>query len=230
MVGFGIALISFAFVSATTPQWVLEVQMFVLGAGMGLTMTPATNAIMSAVPREKAGAGSAVNNTVRQVAGALGVAILGSVLAVVFRGDLGSNAPAQLAAKLDQPAAIVSTLPKNAQARTYVQGDSSQSIGNAFEFVGDAGAALQQRAKLPIAAALTPAQRATAKATAQKDIDSFISSSKSSFVDAMGVTSILAGAAALLGAGVAFRYLPGRRETAELAGRVQAPAETAMAH
>ena len=58
---------------------------------------------MSAVPREKAGAGSAVNNTVRQVAGALGVAILGSILAVVYRGQLGQNTPASVAAQLDQP-------------------------------------------------------------------------------------------------------------------------------
>ena len=84
---------SYSFVGQGTGQWVIEVLMFGQGAGMGLTMAPATNAIMSAVPREKAGAGSAVNNTVRQVAGALGVAILGSILAVVYRGQLGREHP-----------------------------------------------------------------------------------------------------------------------------------------
>jgi hypothetical protein len=44
---------------------------------------------MSVVPREKAGAGGAVNNTVRQVGGALGVAILGSLVAGVYAARLG---------------------------------------------------------------------------------------------------------------------------------------------
>jgi EmrB/QacA subfamily drug resistance transporter len=212
---FGAAMISYAFVSGSTPQWVVEIQMFTMGAGMGLTMTPATNAIMGAVPREKAGAGSAVNNTVRQVAGALGVAILGSVLAVVFRGQLGSSAPADLAAKLDQPAAIVAQLPADTKASTYVRGDSSQSIGNAFDFVANAGQALQRRGQLAQAGTLTPAQIAAQKAQATAEINAFVSSSKSSFVDAMGIASICAGLFAWLGAGIAFRYLPKRRLVTE---------------
>ena len=52
----------------------------VLGLGMALTMAPATESIMGSLPREKAGVGSAVNDTTRQVGGALGVAIIGSVL------------------------------------------------------------------------------------------------------------------------------------------------------
>ena len=53
-----------------------------------------------------------------------------------FRGGLGSNAPADLAAKLDQPAAVVAQLPADTKVSTYVRSDSSQSIGNAFDFVG----------------------------------------------------------------------------------------------
>ena len=69
----------------TTPIWVLIVLTFVQGAGMANVMPPATESIMSSLPREKAGVGSAVSNTVRQVGGALGVAVLGSVLAAVYR-------------------------------------------------------------------------------------------------------------------------------------------------
>jgi predicted MFS family arabinose efflux permease len=54
---FGTAMLSYAFATRTEPQWIIEIQMFAMGTGMGLTMTPATNSIMSAVPREKAGAG-----------------------------------------------------------------------------------------------------------------------------------------------------------------------------
>ena len=47
---------------------------------MGLTMAPATESVMGSLPREKAGVGSAVNDTTRQMGGALGVAIIGSVV------------------------------------------------------------------------------------------------------------------------------------------------------
>jgi EmrB/QacA subfamily drug resistance transporter len=71
-----------------TPLWQLEALLFIQGVGMANILAPATESIMSAVPREKAGAGSAVNNTVRQVGGALGVAILGSVLSVTYRSHV----------------------------------------------------------------------------------------------------------------------------------------------
>ena len=74
----------------STPLWVVELLLFGQGLGMGNVMAPATNAVMGAIPRDKAGAGSAVNNTIRQVGGALGVAILGSVLSTVYRGGIGS--------------------------------------------------------------------------------------------------------------------------------------------
>jgi hypothetical protein len=53
---------------------------------------------MSVVPRERAGSGSALTNTARQVAGALGVAVLGSILAQVYRGQLSPHLPALPAA------------------------------------------------------------------------------------------------------------------------------------
>ncbi|SCL73833.1 MFS transporter [Micromonospora peucetia] len=83
-----VALGAFAFVDATTPIWVVLVVFFLQGAGMANIMPPATESIMSALPREKAGVGSAVSNTVRQVAGALGVAVLGSVLSAIYRADV----------------------------------------------------------------------------------------------------------------------------------------------
>jgi EmrB/QacA subfamily drug resistance transporter len=59
-------------------------RMMVLAAGMGLTMAPATESIMGSLPRAKAGVGSAVNDTTRQVGGALGVAIIGSVMSSFY--------------------------------------------------------------------------------------------------------------------------------------------------
>jgi hypothetical protein len=56
-----------------------------LALGMGNIMAPATDSIMGSLPRAKAGVGSAVNDTTRQVGGAVGVAVLGSVLASQYR-------------------------------------------------------------------------------------------------------------------------------------------------
>jgi EmrB/QacA subfamily drug resistance transporter len=221
---FGLTMASYVLSTQTMPHWVIEIEMFFMGTGMGLTMSPATNAIMGAVPREKAGAGSAVNNTVRQVAGALGVAILGSILAVAFRGHLGSDATARVAARLDQPAAVVAQLPPSAQVSNAVTADSTQSIGNALEFVRSAGVALQERAGLANGTQLSPAQAAATKAADQALLAKFVASSKESFMSGMHVTSLFAGLAALLGALVAFLYLPTKDEFGVAHARPGAPA------
>jgi EmrB/QacA subfamily drug resistance transporter len=82
------ALASFVLITESTPIWVLCVIYFTMGAGMASVIAPTTEAVMSSLPREKAGVGSAVSNTVRQVGGALGVAVLGSVLSQVYRGAM----------------------------------------------------------------------------------------------------------------------------------------------
>ncbi|GIJ30079.1 MFS transporter [Micromonospora qiuiae] len=84
-----VALSAYAFVGAATPIWLVLVFFFLQGAGMANIMPPATESIMASLPREKAGVGSAVSNTIRQVAAALGVAVIGSVLAAGYRGAIG---------------------------------------------------------------------------------------------------------------------------------------------
>ena len=55
-------------------------RLVIIGSGMGLTMTPATAAITETLPADEQGVTSALNGTSRDVGGALGVALLGSVL------------------------------------------------------------------------------------------------------------------------------------------------------
>jgi EmrB/QacA subfamily drug resistance transporter len=86
-----VALAGYQALGTTTPIWVLGVIFFVQGAGMGAVMPSATEAVMSVVPRERAGSGSALTNTARQVAGALGVAVLGSILAQTYRSQLSPH-------------------------------------------------------------------------------------------------------------------------------------------
>jgi hypothetical protein len=80
-------------VDAATAYSVIAMQMLLLGGGLGLTTAPATEAIMGSLSADKAGVGSAVNDTTRELGGTLGVAIVGSVFASVYSGQLGS-APA----------------------------------------------------------------------------------------------------------------------------------------
>jgi EmrB/QacA subfamily drug resistance transporter len=93
----------FLLLGRDTGIWVLEVLAFFQGAGMALVMPPATVTIMSSLPREKAGSGSAVNNTFRQVGGSLGVAILGALLSTTYRDGIQDKLAA-LPAPLRAPA------------------------------------------------------------------------------------------------------------------------------
>ena len=81
-----IGLLLFATVPAENVSYWGDIawRMVILATGMALTMAPATESIMGSLPRTKAGVGSAVNDTTRQVGGTLGVAIVGSVMASYF--------------------------------------------------------------------------------------------------------------------------------------------------
>jgi len=80
-VGLGIA--SQLTPGSTYPE--VAVSLIVLAIGIALVMPPATESIMGSLPLAKAGVGSAVNDTTRQVGGALGVAVLGSVMMSTYR-------------------------------------------------------------------------------------------------------------------------------------------------
>ncbi|HEY6531756.1 MAG TPA: DHA2 family efflux MFS transporter permease subunit [Acidimicrobiales bacterium] len=60
------------------------ISMAVIAIGLSLVFAPATEAVMGALPKEKAGAGAAVNDTTRELGGTLGVAVIGSVFASVY--------------------------------------------------------------------------------------------------------------------------------------------------
>ncbi|MEO7371053.1 MAG: DHA2 family efflux MFS transporter permease subunit, partial [Ilumatobacteraceae bacterium] len=75
--------------TATSSYLSVVGQMFFMGGGLGLVNAPATEAIMGALPPAKAGVGSAVNDTARELGGTLGVAIIGSLFASVYSTRLG---------------------------------------------------------------------------------------------------------------------------------------------
>ena len=93
--------------SAGSSYWLIVGQTLCMGGGLGLVNAPATEAIMGSLPPEKAGVGSAVNDTARELGGTMGVAIVGSLFASVYSGKLddllgGSPLPASALAVAKQ--------------------------------------------------------------------------------------------------------------------------------
>jgi MFS transporter, DHA2 family, multidrug resistance protein len=78
------------FIRPGTPYIFSAFTMVLMASGAGLAMPSSTASIMTSVPRNKAGVGSAVNDTTREVGGAIGIAAIGSIAASVYRNSLGS--------------------------------------------------------------------------------------------------------------------------------------------
>jgi hypothetical protein len=157
-------------------------RMMLMAAGMSLTMAPATESIMSSLPLGKAGVGSAVNDTTRQVGGAMGVAIIGSVLSSIYASQLGD---------------FLSGTPITGRAATGVK-----------ESLGAALAAAQNLARTApdLAASLTRA-------------------ANSAYVDGMQIGILVAAGATLVGAVVAFLWLPARARREDVEAQHAAHAE-----
>lgn len=108
----GLTLMAIAFVwiglRVDTDTAYLEIvgQMVFLGLGLGGTTAPATESIMGSLPPDKAGIGSAVNDTTRELGGTLGVAIIGSVFSSLYVGSL------------NHAGGVFAQLPPEAQAAT----------------------------------------------------------------------------------------------------------------
>ena len=115
--------------------------------GMGFTTAPSTGAIMQSLPMEKAGVGSAVNDTTREVGGALGVAVFGSIVASQFHSSLG-------AALTGLPAAARSSLGAALQAAATVPGTRGAAVTHAAQqaYVNGLDATLVVAALVAVAA------------------------------------------------------------------------------
>jgi EmrB/QacA subfamily drug resistance transporter len=73
-------LLGLTFIQPDTPFWIIGILFVLMGHGLGATMAPMTAAVMGAVGPQRAGLGSAMTNTSREVGGVLGIALLGTVL------------------------------------------------------------------------------------------------------------------------------------------------------
>ena len=130
--------------------------MTLLAAGLALTSGPATDAIMGAVLPGKAGAGSAVNDTTRELGGTLGVAVVGSVLASVYsthvlRSLTNLGAPAAAAAAAQK--SVVAGLTTAAHLPPALQSAAAQAARQAFVDGLSAGSLVAAAATAAAAAA-----------------------------------------------------------------------------
>jgi DHA2 family multidrug resistance protein-like MFS transporter len=89
-----LALLALARLEMDTALWLVLVFFAVFGVGMGMVIAPGSTVMQNVLPLARAGAGSAVQNTVRQVAGALGVAVIGTILATQYATNLARAASA----------------------------------------------------------------------------------------------------------------------------------------
>ncbi len=129
VMGTGLFVVAFALLGLTTLKmdtvlWQVLALFFFFGLGMGAVMAPASTVMQNVLPLARAGAGSAVQNTVRQVFGALGVAVISTILATRF-------------AALMQPtlAGLPAAIPPGAKNL------ASESVGSAVQVFQQAAAA-----------------------------------------------------------------------------------------
>ncbi|MGW2228674.1 MFS transporter [Streptomyces formicae] len=111
--------------------------MVLIGIGGGLAMPAATAALMSAVPAEHAGVGSALNDTVQQTGAALGVAVLGTVLSRTYTGSMPESAPTAASHSVSDALALAGTTGDGALA-TAARAAFTDAMSAAF-WAGAAG-------------------------------------------------------------------------------------------
>ncbi len=98
VVSTGMVIMSSGFLMLSTLSlsyhyWALVTALLMMGTGMSIVMANSTTSIMASLPNSKAGVGSAVNDTSREVGGAVGIAVLGSIVNSSYRGSLDGSLP-----------------------------------------------------------------------------------------------------------------------------------------
>jgi EmrB/QacA subfamily drug resistance transporter len=127
LVAAGLAIIAQA--GTDTPYALMAAGLAVLGAGMGAAMTPATSAITEALPPARQGVGSALNDLSREVGGATGIAVIGSILTSAYTSQVNvSGLPGEVAVVVKRSYAAASRLGTQASDRAHTAFVSAMHI------------------------------------------------------------------------------------------------------
>jgi Na+/melibiose symporter-like transporter len=163
LVAAGMAVLSR--LDADSSYWLVVAGLLPLGAGMGLAMTPATTEITDALPKALQNVGSAMNDLSRELGGALGIAVLGSVLSAGYRGNL--DLPAGLPPKA-AGAAHASLAGAQAVGGPVAQGARSAFVAGLHQALGT-GAGVALAAAVIVALLLRGVTATRAKADGATD-------------------------------------------------------------
>ena len=163
------------FFDVDTAYWVMLVVICILASGMAMTMTPMTTQLMAAVPRDRAGMGSATNDTTRELGGALGVAVLGSLLTGKFASGLA---------------------PVLAGLAPEIREEAEGGLGGTFGLV-------------------------TRGAIPDDLVGRLIATARQSFVDGLGLATLVAAVITISAAFLVYKFLPSDRESVDVTGQVE---------
>ena len=175
LVGLGMAVLSF--VQVDTPYPVLALAMMLMAAGISITAAPGTTNIMVAVPMSKAGVASAVNDTTRELGGALGIAIFGTIVSSLYRtnldlGGLGLGATANDAATESLGGAVGTAATVGGDTGQALIDRATSAFTEAFRVTAVISVAIVVVAGIVVARTFTVAQElATERAAADRDAD-----------------------------------------------------------
>ena len=146
-------LVQIAVVSSVTADFPRILPgMLLMGLGAGLLMPTATDSVLGTLPHGDSGVGSATNSTAMQVGGALGVAVVGSVLSSRFQGNLE---PALAGHQV--PAAARQAILGSLGGALAVARIAGGSVGKALAHVARVGFAMGSHDALMVAAGVTAA-------------------------------------------------------------------------
>ena len=162
-------------------------RLVLLAAGMGMTMAPATDAIMGAFPAAKAGVGSAMNDATRQVGGALGVAVLGSVLSSRYGDAMSAHLAGLPAPAADAARDSVGAAMQVAHAAGGAPG-AALALAARVAFVDAMGVAVLVAAGVALSGAAVAALFLPARASAAGPAPAPVSGGAGAHTEAAGAT------------------------------------------
>ena len=132
----GGGLLSLSLLTTDTPYWIMGVIFAIMGHGMGATMAPMTAAVMNSVGPQRAGLGSAMTNTSREIGGVFGIALLGTILFTRLTSVLESSLSGLGLTAQQQTAIAASASHGQLDVTAYgLTPDQQAAVGKAF---GDA--------------------------------------------------------------------------------------------
>ncbi len=161
------SLVLFSTFHTTIGAWHLIGVTVLMGLGMANVLAPCTDSIMGSLPRNKAGVGSAVNDTTRQMGGAIGVAVFGSLMASHFTSkvseSLGGAVPAGVITQIGDnvgQAVGVAAQPAGQPFAAQIVDASKEAFVSGLHIVGFVGAAVTLLAAIGVAVFLPSRARA----------------------------------------------------------------------